>query len=76
MANFLDNYYKGLININRLNGHDYNLLECQYCNLIFQEQIPNDNFSQELYEEYIDKHESLKKRTILKENIIKNFFMK
>ena len=74
MANFLDNYYKGLININRLNGNDYNLLECQYCNLIFQEQIPNDNFSQELYEEYIDKHESLKKKDDFERKYYKKLF--
>ena len=72
MTNFLESYYKGSINLNRLNGHEYKLLECQYCSLIFQEQIPNDKFSQDLYEKYIDKEESLKK----KDNFDRKYYKK
>ena len=54
MTNFLKRYYKNRINLKKLDNYKYNLLECQICNLIFQEQIPNEKFSQELYEELID----------------------
>ena len=62
MIDFLSSYYKGTIDIKQLYGRHYNLLECKNCNLIFQEQIPNKKFSQELYEKYIDKDDSLKKK--------------
>lgn len=62
MIDFLSNYYKGTIDIEKLNGQNYKLLECKNCNLIFQEQIPNKKFSYELYEKYIDKDDSLKKK--------------
>lgn len=62
MIDFLSSYYKGTIDIKQLYGRRYNLLECKNCNLIFQEQIPNKKFSQELYEKYIDKDDSLKKK--------------
>ncbi len=72
MIDFLSNYYKGTFDINKLNNHHYKLLECKNCNLIFQEQIPNKEFSQELYENYIDKNDSLKK----KDNYEKKFYKK
>ena len=53
MIDFLSSYYKGTIDVEKLNKHHYKLLECENCNLIFQEQIPNEKFSQELYEKYI-----------------------
>ena len=62
MIDFLSSYYKGTIDIEKLYGRDYKLLECKNCNLIFQEQIPNNKFSYELYEKYIDKDDSLKKK--------------
>jgi len=62
MIDFLSNYYKGTIDIEKLNGQNYKLLECKNCNLIFQEQIPNKKFSYELYEKYIDKDDKFKKK--------------
>ena len=76
MTSFLDRYYKGQIDINLLKEYEFRLLECSYCNLIFQEKIPNEKFSYELYEKYIDKEDSLKKKIIMSRNIIKNFFTK
>ena len=86
MSSFLEKYYKGLINIKRLDGHEYKLLECQYCNLIFQEQIPDKEFSHELYEKFIDQAESLQKKDnfekkyqkklIYEINLIKSLFKK
>ena len=76
MIDFFSSYYKGTIDIKQLSGHHYKLVECENCNLIFQEQIPNKQFSQKLYEKYINKNESFKKKTIMKKNFIKNFFMK
>ena len=45
-----------------MDGHEYNLLQCLNCNLIFQEQIPDDQFSKDLYEKFIDPSESLSKK--------------
>ena len=41
MTSFLDTYYKGLMPINKLHGYEYKLLECQYCNLIYQDPPPS-----------------------------------
>ena len=72
MQNFLTSYYKERINIKKLEKFKFVLLECNICKTIFQEQIPDSNFSFELYEEIIDKDESLaKKEDFEKKNIIK-----
>ena len=86
MVDFLSSYYKGTIDIKKLHGRHYRLLECENCNLIFQEQIPNKKFSHELYEKYIDKDDSLKKKDdyelkyhkklSYEMNLIKNIFKK
>tara|TARA_X000000950_G_scaffold152516_2_gene187532 strand:- start:915 stop:1787 length:873 start_codon:yes stop_codon:yes gene_type:complete len=86
MVDFLSSYYKGTIDIKKLHGRHYRLLECENCNLIFQEQIPNKKFSHELYEKYIDKDDSLKKKNdyelkyhkklSYEMNLIKNIFKK
>ncbi len=74
MIDFLSSYYKGTIDIKQLYGRRYNLLECKNCNLIFQEQIPNKKFSQELYEKYIDKDDSLKKKNNYEKKYNKKLF--
>ena len=72
MTNFLKRYYKNRINLKKLDNYKYNLLKCQICNLIFQEQIPNEKFSKELYEELIDQSDSFQK----KENFEKKYHKK
>jgi len=62
ISNFINRYYKNLIKSSSLNGHEYKLLQCLDCNLIFQEQIPDDQFSKDLYEKFIDPNESLSKK--------------
>ncbi len=74
MVDFLSSYYKGTIDIKQLHGRYYNLLECKNCNLIFQEQIPNKKFSMELYEKYIDKDDSLKKKNNYEKKYNKKLF--
>ena len=74
MIDFLSSYYKGTIDVEKLNKHHYKLLECENCNLIFQEQIPNEKFSQELYEKYIDKDDSLKKKDDYEKKYYKKLF--
>ena len=59
ISNFINHYYKNLIKGSYLDGYEYNLLQCLNCNLIFQEQIPDDQFSKDLYEKFIDPNESL-----------------
>ena len=46
---------------NCLKEIDYELLKCDYCKFIWQKNIPKKNFSIDLYENIIDKEESLKK---------------
>ncbi len=74
MIEFLSSYYKGTIDLKKLYGQHYKLLECGNCNLIFQEQIPNKKFSQELYEKYIDKDDSLKKKDDYEKKYHKKLF--
>jgi len=62
ITSFLESYYKKLIDINKLEKYYYSLIECQNCDFIYQKQVPNDEFSAELYENYIDKETSLKKK--------------
>ena len=86
MISFLEKYYKGLVPLYKLDGFEYKLIECQNCSLIYQEQIPNKKFSQELYENYIDKEDSLLKKSRYEQkyykklhyeiNLIKGFFKK
>jgi 2-polyprenyl-3-methyl-5-hydroxy-6-metoxy-1,4-benzoquinol methylase len=74
MISFLERYYKGLINTKKLEEYEYKLLECQYCSLIFQEQIPDEKFSQELYEEVIDREDSLLKKEDFEKKFHKKLF--
>ena len=86
ITSFLESYYKKLIDTKKLEKYYYSLIECQNCNLIYQKQIPNDEFSAELYENYIDKETSLKKKDdyenkyhkklIHEINLIRNIFKK
>ncbi len=57
---FLKNYYKDKINpyLNELEKYDYVISECLNCSLIFQKHIPNENFSELLYEKIINDEES------------------
>ena len=46
---------------NRLESTDYELLKCKDCEFVWQKNIPNKNFSIDLYENIIDQEQSLKK---------------
>ncbi len=64
LKNFFKKYYgeKKYENFkNCLKEIDYELLKCDYCKFIWQKNIPKKNFSIDLYENIIDKEESLKK---------------
>ena len=65
---------KGQLILKNYMRQHYKLLECGNCNLIFQEQIPNKEFSQELYEKYIDKDDSLKKKDDYEKKYHKKLF--
>ena len=72
ISNFINHYYKNLIKGSSLDGYEYNLLQCLNCNLIFQEQIPDDQFSKDLYEKFIDPNETL--TTLIESNIDSSIF--
>lgn len=86
MKIFLKRYYKERIDLKKLSENYYKLLECKNCNLIFQAQIPSDEFSQHLYEDIIDREDSLLKKNdfekkfhkklIYETNLIKGIFNK
>ena len=64
LKNFFVRYYgeKKYENFkNNLNETSYELLKCEDCKFIWQKNIPEKNFSIDLYENIIDKEESLKK---------------
>jgi len=67
IKNFLEVYYNKKLNLDLITSNDYNLLECKNCKFIFQESIPNELFSEHLYENLISATASLKKK---EENII------
>ena len=64
---FLETYYDKKLNLDLISHNDYNLLECKNCRFIFQESVPDESFSEDLYENLISADASLKK----KENNIK-----
>ncbi len=66
IKNFLEVYYNKKLNLDLIADNNYNLLECKNCKFIFQEHIPDELFSEHLYENLISAPASLKKK---KENI-------
>lgn len=71
---FLERYYKDSIEIKKLEKYQYRLLECMNCKLIFQEQIPGEKFSKELYENIIDHENSYLKKENFEKKWIKKLF--
>ena len=53
---YLNDFYnsQGGVEHEYLEGTDYSLIQCLNCDLIFQENIPNDNLMFRLYEQWID----------------------
>ena len=62
IKSFFEYYYKKKLNLDLISQYDYNLLECQNCKFIFQQFIPDEFFSEELYENIISAQDSLKKK--------------
>jgi hypothetical protein len=74
IKNFLEVYYNKKLNLDLITNNDYNLLECKNCKFIFQESIPNELFSEHLYENLISATASLKKKKENIPNIKKKYF--
>ena len=62
IKNFLETYYNKKLNLDLISHNDYNLLECKNCSFIFQKFVPDELFSEELYENLISAKASLKKK--------------
>jgi len=73
IRNFLRIYYKNRLPLDLIAEYNYELIECNICNFIFQKFIPDESFSQQLYEKYISPDESLKKKENNIENIKKKY---
>jgi 2-polyprenyl-3-methyl-5-hydroxy-6-metoxy-1,4-benzoquinol methylase len=76
LKTFLYNYYKEKINsfYKNLKNEIYILNKCKDCSTIFQEYIPSEKFSYDLYEKLISQQESLgKKQTLRASNFRGNF---
>ena len=73
IQNFLELYYNNKLPLNLVLEHNYNLLECNKCKLIFQQFIPDKEFSIKLYENYISSQESLKKKEEKLSNFTKRY---
>jgi 2-polyprenyl-3-methyl-5-hydroxy-6-metoxy-1,4-benzoquinol methylase len=56
IRDYLVDFYspQGTVEFEYLNGATYILCECEECNLVFQQDIPNENFMERLYEHWID----------------------
>lgn len=62
ILNFIDDYYQNQIPHYVLEDTDYSIQKCLSCTGLFQEYIFNDDFMGELYENWISKEESIKKK--------------
>lgn len=54
---------QGYIELDYLDGATYSLIQCKGCGLIYQDEIPNDQLMERLYEKWIDPQITLKRRT-------------
>lgn len=56
ISTYLNNFYnpQGGVEFNYLEGEYYILKECKSCNLVYQQDIPNDFLMVKLYEEWIN----------------------
>lgn len=70
IRNFIDSYYEGRIPYSKLENTDYTLLECSFCELIFQEFILSSQNMENLYETWISADESLAKKQNVSINVI------
>ncbi len=61
VKNFIENYYGSELS-EKISGHQYSLLECSKCTLIYQSNILDTQGLNYLYEVAIDKKSSLAKR--------------
>ena len=59
---FLSSYYEGRIPREKMEDHNYNIVKCKVCQLIFQEFILSPSNMYLLYEEWISAEKSLKKK--------------
>ena len=62
LSSFLKSYYGNRVKLDKIKDSKYSLLECVNCSLIFQEEIPSNNFLNILYEDLIDTRISFKKK--------------
>lgn len=58
---FLAAYYPE-INLSYLQGGVYSLRHCDYCHLIYQQGVPDDELARALYEDWIDAAASMGKK--------------
>ena len=62
LSSFLKLYYGNRVDLDKIKNNKYTLLECINCSLMFQEEIPGNNFSKILYEDLIDTEISFNKK--------------
>jgi len=70
---FIDDYYDGRVPLSKLENIDYTLLECSFCEVIFQEYILSPKNMGHLYETWISADESLAKKQSVSINVINDF---
>jgi 2-polyprenyl-3-methyl-5-hydroxy-6-metoxy-1,4-benzoquinol methylase len=65
LVEYLESFYRpyGGIELVYLDGAYYSLVECPTCGLIYQDEIPNEQLMERLYEKWIDPELTLKRRT-------------
>lgn len=70
---FVDSYYEGRVPNSKLENTNYTLLECSFCELIFQEFILSPQNMRNLYETWISADESLAKKQNVSIDVINDF---
>ena len=56
IADYVRDYYEavGIVEMERLCGAEYRLLQCERCGLVYQQEVPDDALLERLYEHWID----------------------
>ncbi len=56
ISDYVRHYYEavGIVEMERLRGANYRLLQCGDCGLVYQQEVPDDALLERLYEHWID----------------------
>ena len=62
LADFIETFYRGRVPLDRFGEACYRVRACPRCELLFQDPVLDDSGLRELYEQWIDPEQSLRKK--------------